>query len=573
MGEYSRRLQAHCGPHVVVYIRTTKNSAGQTYYHLVEAYREGRKVRQRTLLSLGRAEDGRLEALAAALSKHLDLMSAVDLAKSVSVESTYVLGPLMVLEALFEKLGIDAVLANIASKHERQEFSLRDIVFAMVAARFVRPSSKLAIFEGMRERMYPGLMPDIALHHLYRALDVLNAHRDDLEKGLFFYGRDLLSPEVDVVLYDLTTLRFESTREDLGELCRFGYSKERRSDCTQVVLGLMVDSDGIPLGFEVYPGNTVEGGTLKDIINKVRKKFRVRRFVFVADRGLLSKANLETIREAKVEFIVGMRIGGLVKKRPELYDRKNFKPLAEGFEGFETRFGPDRGLVTWSEVRAERDRKTRNDILAKIQKKLAAKKKISAKAFVSNSNYSFFLKGLDAGKPELDSAKIAQAEKKDGFFALVTNIEDVDTQTLLHQYKQLWRVEDTFGEFKGTLKARPVFHWTDERITGHLAMCFIALFCESHMTRALRNKHLIRDSRAIRENVIDERPLTAVTVLHELAEVRAVPVSIGKQTIWVRTDITGHVADLFRAIGTRIPPRIIKAGNVVAQTRVESVSN
>jgi hypothetical protein len=267
-----------------------------------------------------------------------------------------------------------------------------------------------------------------------------------------------------------------------------------------------------------------------------------------------------------------MRIGGLAKKRPELYDRRNFKPIAEGFEGFETRFGEDRGLVTWSEVRAERDRKTRNDILAKIQKKLAGKKKISAKAFVSNSNYSFFLKGLDVGKPELDSAKIAQAERKDGFFALVTNIDNIDSRTLLQQYKQLWRIEDTFGEFKGTLKARPIFHWTDERITGHLAMCFIALFCEAHMTRAMRAKRLTRDSRAIREDVIDERPLTAVTVLHELAEVRAVPVAIGKQTIWVRTDITGHVAELFRAIGARIPPRLLKAPNVVTQIRGEDAS-
>lgn len=325
-------------------------------------------------------------------------------------------------------------------------------------------------------------------------------------------------------------------------------------------------------GFEVYPGNTVEGRTLKDIIHKVRTKFRVRRFVFVADRGLLSKANLDTIREAKAKFVVGMRIGGLAKKRPELYDRKNFKPLAEGFEGLETRFGEDRGLVTWSEVRAERDRKTRNDILAKIQKKLASKKRVSAKAFVSNSNYSFFLKGLDAGKPELDSAKIAQAEKKDGFFALVTNIEDIGPLTLLQQYKQLWRVEDTFGEFKGTLKARPIFHWTDARITGHLSMCFIALFCEAHMTRALRAKRLTRDSRAIREDVIDERPLTAVTVMHELAEVRAIPVTVGKQTIWVRTDITGHVAELFRAIGARIPPRLLKAQNVVTQTRPEAAS-
>ena len=552
---------------VVVYIRVTRNSAGQSYYHLVESYRQEGKVRQRILLSLGRAEDGKLEALAKALSKHLDLVSALELAKSVSVEKTFVLGPLLILEALFERLGVDSVLKHIESAHERQQFSLRDVVFAMVAARFVRPTSKLAIFEGMRERLYPGLMPDdIALQHFYRALDLLYAHREGVEKGLFFHGRDLLSPEVDVVLYDLTTLRFESVREDLGKLRRFGFSKEKRSDCTQVVLGVMVDTEGIPLGFEVYPGNTVEGKTLKDIVEKVRLKFRVRRFVFVADRGLLSKENLKILRDAKTEFVVGMRIGGLAKKRPELYERLNFKPAGEGFEILETRFGEDRGLVTWSEARAERDRKTRDDILRKIRKKLESKKRVSAKAFVSNSNYAYFLKGLDSGAPALDETKIAAAERKDGFFALVTNIEDMSAQTLLHHYKELWRIEDTFGELKGTLKARPIFHWTDERIVGHLTMCFIALFCEAHLTKALRFHHDQRNSRAIREEVIEARPLTAAAVLQELAEVRAVPVNFGRQTIWVRTDIAGHVAQLFRALNLRIPPRLLKGGSVVAQT-------
>ena len=91
------------------------------------------------------------------------------------------------------------------------------------------------------------------------------------------------------MLYDLTTLRFESTRTDLGKLRQFGYSKERRSDCTQVVFGLLVNRDGIPLGFEVFPGNTFEGKTLSDIVDKMRKKFNVRRFIFVADRGFYQR--------------------------------------------------------------------------------------------------------------------------------------------------------------------------------------------------------------------------------------------------------------------------------------------
>jgi transposase len=549
-----------------MFIRTTRNGAGQAYYHLVESYRADGKVKQRTLLSLGRVEDGKLEELAEAIAKHTNMLCALDIAKSISVEQTYVLGPLLVLERLFERLGIDAALARVDREHPKQEFSLRDVVFSLVAARFVRPTSKLAVYEGMRERLYPALVPDdIELQHLYRAMSRLCEHKDDIEKSLFLEGRDLFSSEVDVVLYDLTTLRFESTREDTGALRRFGYSKEMRSDCTQVVLGLLVDPDGIPLGFEVYPGNTVEGKTLSDIVKKMREKFRVRRFIFVADRGLLSKDNLDTIRKADGEFLVGMRIGALGKKRPELFDRTRFSKLTESLEILETTFGEDRGLVTWSSERAERDRKVRDDILEKIRKKLANKKKVSAKTFVSNSNYHFFLKGLDTGTPALDQSKIAAAAKKDGFFALVTNIRDVSAADLYAQYKQLWKIEDTFGELKGTLKARPIFHWTDKNIVGHLTMCFLSLLCEAHITKALRNEHDVRDSRAIRDGLIEARPLSAVTVFHELAEVRAVPVTVGKQTLWVRTDIRGHVAKIFQRLGLRIPPRLLKTESVVAQ--------
>jgi len=121
--------------------------------------------------------------------------------------------------------------------------------------------------------MYPQMVNhDIALQHIYRRMDLLCKHKEDIESFLFNYGKDLFSINVDVVLYDLTTLRFESTRTDLGELRQFGYSKEMRSDCTQVVLGLLTDTQGIPLCFEVHPGNTFEGNTLDGIVDRIGKK-------------------------------------------------------------------------------------------------------------------------------------------------------------------------------------------------------------------------------------------------------------------------------------------------------------
>jgi transposase len=111
------------------------------------------------------------------------------------------------------------------------------------------------------------------------------------------------------VPYDLTTLRFESIRTDLGTLRRFGFSKEKRNDCTQIVLGLLTTPDGIPLCFEVHPGNIFEGHTLMGIVDKRCQKFQVRRFIFVTDRVLFSDENLNYLRKEKGQFIVGLRLG------------------------------------------------------------------------------------------------------------------------------------------------------------------------------------------------------------------------------------------------------------------------
>lgn len=554
-----------------MFIKTTINSAGQTYYHLVESYRLDGKVKHRTLLSLGKAGEDRMDELIAALSKHKEILTLLELAKCVDVKDTYILGPLLVLERLFEKSGINHILESITARHPKLEFDLRGLVFTLAAARFVRPGSKLKVFEYWQKRFYPGLVTqDIGLHQLYRTLDLLASHKDEIEKSLFWRDRDLLNREVDVILYDLTTLRFESTRTDLGELRQFGYSKERRSDCTQVVLGLLVTPEGIPIGFEVYPGNTFEGKTITDIVAKLREKFSIRRFIFVGDRGLFSKQNLTALRgENKVgEFIVGMKLAVFKKRHEEFYDIRRYQWINADLAVYETCHEEDRCVITWSRVRAERDRKAREDVLDKIRKKLS-KKKITAKEFVTNTTYQRYVVGLNDNKEfTLNEKAIAQDALRDGYFGVVTNVLDMDAKEIIENYKTLWIVEDAFGEIKGTLRARPIFHWTDPRIMGHLTLCFIAYYCESLMTKALREKKLMLESPAIDEDAIKPRQITVVEAMRELQEVRAVPVKVRSTTMWVRTDIHGNAHKLFSAIGLKPPPKVLrltKSENVVAQ--------
>lgn len=555
-----------------MYIRTVKNSEGRAYYQIVESYWDGTRSKQRLILSLGRVgEDGekKLDELAAAISKYRDTLTVTQLAKEISVDQTYILGPLLVLQKLFEQVGIDEVIGAIKLKHPQLELDLRKTLFTVVVSRFIKPGSKLKIFEHWRNILYPEMIdPELPLHHLYRTLDVLAQHKDEIEGALYWRGRDLFSEPTDIVLYDLTTLRFESTKK-VG-LRQFGYSKEMRSDCTQIVFGLLLNTVGIPLGFEVYPGNTFEGSTLPGIVEKMRKKFRIRRMIFVADRGLFSSKNIEFLKEDGGEFIVGCKLGSM--KRAEqhaLYDLARFAWIVPGdLAVLETKTDTgDRLIVTWSRIRAERDEKTRADILSKIEKKISAKKKPTPKAFVSNTNYQKFVTGLDeGGTPRINQEAVYAAAKKDGFFGIVTNVKDISAWDAVTNYKELWKIEDAFGEIKGTLKTRPVFHWTDDRIIGHLVACFLAYLCEAHVTKLLREKKLVLKSAAIDQGPIKPRAITVAEALKELNEVRAVPVKIRGKTIWCRTDIAGNAVTLLRAVGAQIPPKILKITAIPADT-------
>ena len=542
-----------------MYIRITKNQRGESYYHLVESYRENGKVKQRTLLSLGNVKEGKLEKLADAISKHLDYVRIFCLAKSVDVKNTYCYGSLYVLDKLLATLGFYSVLRQIKHNHPKLEYDFEKSVFTQICARFIKPCSKLALYDQLLERLYPEMVDTtLALQHIYRTIDMLALHKEDIERALFYSGKDLFTSEVDVVLYDLTTIRFESTRLDLDNYRRFGYSKEKRNDCTQVVLGLLTDTDGIPISFEVYPGNTFEGKTLEEIINKIRSKFSVRRFIFVADRGLFSFPNLEYIRHQKGEFIVGLKMGSMKKVfQQEFYNIKNFKWINENLAAYETSLGDDRCIITWSKVRAERDKKAREEILDKIRKKLSVRKN-QTKNFVTNKNYKKYLRFNDKNSlPELHTVAIEEESGKDGFFGIITNVKNMQKQEIVMHYKQLWKIEDAFGEIKGTLRTRPVFHWTDDRLIGHFVLCFLAYYCEAHITKKLRENSQMLTSKSIENKIIETRDLTAYQAMSEMATVMAVPVQVKNKVIWVRTDIPENGNKLLRALGIRIPSKIL----------------
>jgi len=542
-----------------MFIKTTKNSKGTAYYHLVESYRQEGKVKQRTLMSLGRVDDGKLDTLAEAISKHSDKLKIFNMARDVDVKDTYHLGPLLVAEKMMDELGINKCLQTLQAQHPKLEFDLQKVVFTQICSRFLKPVSKLALYDNWLQRMYPQMIDhNIALQHIYRSMDLLCKHKEDIESFLFNYGKDLFSINVDVVLYDLTTLRFESTRTDLGELRQFGYSKEMRSDCTQVVLGLLTDTQGIPLCFEVHPGNTFEGNTLDGIVDRIGKKLAIRRFIFVADRGLFSFDNLEHIKARDGEFIVGLKMGTLKQDiQDDFYDLSKFTWLNNELAIRETQLNGDRCIITWLKTRADRDKKAREDVLEKIKTTLSSSKPLTKK-FITNRAYKKYLSIKDKAQCALNHKAIDKEAKRDGFFGIITNVKDMQAGEIVSNYKELWRIEDAFGEMKGYLKSRPMFHWTDNRIIGHIMLCFLAHFCEAHLTKRLRQLKVQIETKSTHGNIIKARPLTVVAAMEQLMQVMAVPVKVKKETIWLRTDIPSNAIKLLKAIGMKIPPKILQ---------------
>ena len=543
-----------------MFIKRTKNSRGDTYYQIAESYWKDGKSHHRTLMSLGRCKESRLEDIRRLIDRHSDTLNATQSLKEIDVKETFILGPLLIIEALFKQLGLRDLLLSLSQKHPKLQFNLLQVVFKLVVSRFIEPCSKLRLYSHLQSQFYPGLLDiKMSLDDIYRCLDILSSHKEDIEKSLYYKGETQMSffNRCDVVLYDLTTLRFESTREDLDNLRRFGYSKEKRSDCTQVVLGLLVDTEGIPLGFDVYPGNTFEGKTMSSVVSKLKKKFQIRRFIVVGDRGLFCKENLDLFKDKGNEFIVGLKLSLLKNRYDEIYNLKNFRCISEDIKTYETEYKGHRCIITWSRKRAERDKRVREDILSKLEVKLS-KQSLNTKDFISNSNYKKYIcHPPSKSKPVLNKEAIKKAEEKDGFFGIITNT-DLTSKEVILNYKQLWKIENSFRELKGPLKTRPMFHWTDKRILGHLVVCFISYLCEAYLSKRLGEKKVMLKDKAITDKKIKQRPLTVTEAMMKLKEVRAVPVKIKDKTIWIRTDIIDNAADVFKAIGVKIPAKQLK---------------
>lgn len=535
-----------------MFIRKVTNSKGVAYLQIAESYRENGRARQKILFNMGRLDilqaTGQIDRITKSLERFCFKTRLVDLSKDISVEESFVYGSLYCLKALFERTPLQGIVEEIAASHEQLEIPLPETVFALLVSRFVRPCSKLSLKERWMERFYPDLVrQDVALHQIYRTLDLLARHKEEIQKKLLYPDSQhslFSAPKLELVFYDTTTLRFESVREDLGDLRRFGYSKERRSDCTQVILGLMLDREGLPVGYRLFPGDTYEGKTLPIVLRQLKEDYHIRRLIFVADRGMIRSGNLEAIQKAGFEFIIGMKLWSMAKE-----DQRRIVSLAkwdhetEDFKVVELSHPEGRLIVTWSRERAKRDEQVRTDLLKKLKFRLEHEDDPSS--LITHKGFKRYLKVVNKGKVAINEKAVRAESERDGLFGILTNVsrEELPATEILRRYKELWKIEDAFGEIKGTLETRPMFHWTDQRIEGHMMICFLAYYLEAYVTQQLHK---------------NQADFSAPSAFDALTQIRAIPVTVRGQTVWVRTKIEGIAAKTLQALKIRIPSDVLK---------------
>jgi transposase len=487
-----------------MYIRTisrkNKNGSVVTYVQLAHNVRDVQsgQPKANVLHTFGRSDEldvGAIKRLTRSLCRFLSPEDALQVQANVdgqavplTISKSLSFGGVYLLRNLWETLGLHTVLKDCL-KERSFTSPVEWAAFAMVANRALAPDSKRGVEEWVREDVALGNPEPIEIQHLYRAMDVLLEYREIIHEKVFWSVSDLLNLEVDLIFFDTTSTYFETdTIDDELEdsLRRYGHSKDHRPDLPQIVIGLAVTKEGIPVKCWILPGNTQDMTTVERVKNDLMG-WKLSRCVWVMDRGMNSEENRVILQKAGGHYIIGekLRDNQEVHKKV-LAKRGRFLKIRENLEIKEVIIGNGerrrRFILVHNPEEAKKDQATRERILKKIDTYLAelgdqtgkAHKK-SVCALLAHRTMGRFLMQLKSGEIKIDKGKIREEEHLDGKYILSTSDDTLTPEDVALGYKQLLEVERAFRTLKTTLDLRPVYHRKDERIQAHVFLCFLAL--------------------------------------------------------------------------------------------------
>ena len=423
-------------------------------------------------------------------------------------------GPLYVLEALWQRLGLADIIAEQLTGRTL-DFPVERALFAMVANRAWAPCSTLYCdAQWLRADVRIKGTDTLDLHHLYRAMDRLEAHKDGIEPALYFRLADLLNLAVELICYDTTSLHFAIDESDQGhgddDLVegsmaagakvykaprKRGMSNNGRADAPQMVVGLAVTRDGLPVRHWVFPGHTVDVTPVTHVKDELQG-WKLSRCVFVGDAGMVSQDNRDRLSKSGGNYIVcrplrrGDEVTPDVLQRPgrfqQVADNLRIKAVVVG-EGERRR----RYVVCHNPQEEKRQRAHRRQLLRALEGALASLKAVQGASHSkrvcqlrASRRSGRYLRLTKGGRLRIDAAKRRAAAQLDGKFVVHSNDDSLRPADLALGYKQLQRVEEAWRTFKSGRQVRPVYHWAVHRMHAHVALSVLALVLERVIEQA-----------------------------------------------------------------------------------------
>jgi transposase len=494
-----------------MYLRTTqrRNADGSTvrYYQLAENSWDATKgcAVARVVHNFGRADQldrNKLQRLAQSILRVVreeDGQLVADDGTAIQMVDAWPYGGLWVLEQLWKELGLDAILKRHAGA-KRSTARLLDAIFVMVVNRTLEPVSKLYCWEQwLREEVFLPRGRDLDLHHLYLGMDLLENHKEEIEKSVYFATADLMNTDVDLIFYDTTSLHFEVDEEDevvLGKQERKypaqrkrGHSKNGRDDAPQIVIGLAVTRDGLPVRSWVFPGNTADVTTVERVKNDLRG-WRLGRCVFVGDAGMNSEENRRTLSVGAGKYILAAKMRAGDEVTHEVLTRPGrYRTIQQNLRVKEVKVGNGerarRYIICHNPLEEERQRKHRERLVAELELELASLRQLDSSRHSkracelrTSARFRRYLSENETGKLLIDQAKIRDAERYDGKWVVTSNDDTLTATDLALGYKQLMRVEQCWRQLKSGLRLRPVYHYRPWRIHAHVTITVLGLLLE-----------------------------------------------------------------------------------------------
>jgi len=491
---------------------TRRNKDGSTVRYLQLVHNEwdpsAKAARMKVLHNFGRedrVDKAAIERLAGSLCRLLGPGRAAALREpGLSYQGSVAFGGPWLLDQLWQRLGIGAILAARLGTTRRDAAAER-VLFALVANRALDPSSKLAAAHWAGRQAWIDRLAETTDDACYRAMDWLHQVKDPVEKEIFGQIANLLNLGVDLLFFDTTSTYFELDEEDEpvprdqhgtvtgdeqkaaegkpGGFRAYGKSKDHRDDLPQVVIGMAVTRDGIPVRVWCWPGNTNDSALIRQVKDDMRD-WTLSRVVWVADRGFTSADNRRYLRKGDHHYIIGEKLrSGSAEADAALSRQGRYQDVAENLRVREVKISDsERFVICFNPEGAERDAAVRERMLARLQDmikdsdKLSAAKRAELRGVISTRpGLNRYLRVTPGGLLRADAAKIKAGENLDGKYLLRTSDPTLPAGDIALGYKQLLEVERGWRDLKQVIDLRPVYHRKEERIRAHVILCWLAL--------------------------------------------------------------------------------------------------